>query len=209
MSYFYVLTSDDFLRWYLPIYFLAFVAICFAWRIWIVYRSTGRNPLRIGSSDTVSGFVGKALLFIAAILVLPIGAFAFFPEQFYRFVPFGFFGDVGSRLFGLLLTLSSLIATAVAQAQMGDSWRIGIDEDNRTALVARGLYRYTRNPIYLGVLAIFIGIFILLPTGATLLALFGAFLLIPIQVRIEEDFLRAKHSTLYMEYCKKSPRWLF
>ena len=43
----------------------------------------------------------------------------------------------------------SLVIMLVAQAQMGLSWRIGIDEKNRTGLVTQGLFALSRNPIFL------------------------------------------------------------
>ena len=50
---------------------------------------------------------------------------------------------LGWVLMGLSLTLM-----LVAQAQMGLSWRIGIDEKNRTGLVTNGLFSLSRNPIF-------------------------------------------------------------
>ena len=50
---------------------------------------------------------------------------------------------------GWLTYALALLLVAVAQATMGPSWRIGIDE-RRTELVARGVYRAVRHPIYAG-----------------------------------------------------------
>jgi protein-S-isoprenylcysteine O-methyltransferase Ste14 len=34
--------------------------------------------------------------------------------------------------------------------QMGDSWRIGIDQEQKTSLVRHGVFKLSRNPIFLG-----------------------------------------------------------
>src|SRR5262249_31050694 len=52
---------------------------------------------------------------------------------------------------GAALAAAGIGVTALAQAQMGLAWRIGID-DRPTALVTAGLYRLVRNPIYAGML---------------------------------------------------------
>lgn len=76
-------------------------------------------------------------------------------------------------------------------------------------LVVRGLYRYTRNPIYTGVLTVILG-------WATL---FGAFELVPYAVGVgaffqmlvvvfEEPQLRAEFGSEYEQYCAHVGRWL-
>lgn len=52
----------------------------------------------------------------------------------------------------------------VAQAQMGNSWRIGVDP-KLTELVQRGLFRFSRNPIFLSLRITLLGLF-LVTTGA-------------------------------------------
>jgi protein-S-isoprenylcysteine O-methyltransferase Ste14 len=53
----------------------------------------------------------------------------------------------------------------IAQYQMSNSWRIGIDEKNKTELVTKGIF-YSRNPIFLGMIISILGIFLILPTCA-------------------------------------------
>ena len=76
-------------------------------------------------------------------------------------------------------------------------------------LVARGLYRRVRNPMYLGVLLVLAGEALLL-ASATLLwytaavcACFNLFVLL-----YEEPALRRKFGAAYEGYCAAVPRWL-
>lgn len=76
-------------------------------------------------------------------------------------------------------------------------------------LVVTGFYRYVRNPIYVGVLAIFLGHFLWFGYWAlliyTVLAFIGVHVFI---VLYEEPTLRRKFGASYEEYLKKVPRWM-
>jgi protein-S-isoprenylcysteine O-methyltransferase Ste14 len=81
--------------------------------------------------------------------------------------------------------------------------------DAPKALVARGLYRYTRNPMYVGVASILVGeaVFFqslrLLAYALIVGLLFHAFILL-----YEEPTLRRKFGPSYEEYLKAVPRWI-
>lgn len=90
---------------------------------------------------------------------------------------------------------------------MGTSWRVP-GAQHETALVTSGIYRYSRNPIYLGMRGTALGFFLMLPNALT----FGTWLLgeslLHIQVRLEEEHLGATHGEAYAEYCRRVRRWL-
>jgi protein-S-isoprenylcysteine O-methyltransferase Ste14 len=98
-----------------------------------------------------------------------------------------------SRLTGIVLLLSSLVWTVIAQAQMGESWRIGIDQSHRTNLVQSGVFSLSQNPIFLGMMLTLFGLFLVIPNALTLLTLGLGVVLIQIQVRLEEEFLARLH----------------
>ena len=76
-------------------------------------------------------------------------------------------------------------------------------------LVVTGPYRYVRNPIYVGVLAIFLGHFLWFGAWALLMYAVLAFLGIHFFVVLyEEPNLKGKFGAAYEEYLKKVPRWL-
>lgn len=78
-----------------------------------------------------------------------------------------------------------------------------------TALVVDGPYRFTRNPIYLGMAALYISL-------AVLLGLMWALLLLPIVIGAvdrlviarEEPYLERKFGTDYLEYKRRVRRWI-
>lgn len=91
---------------------------------------------------------------------------------------------------------------------MGNSWRIGIDEENRPALVSTGVFSLSRNPIFLGMIGTLLGIFLIAPNAFTLLICFLGFVLIQIQVRLEEEFLEKTHGADYDKFRRVVRRWL-
>jgi protein-S-isoprenylcysteine O-methyltransferase Ste14 len=112
------------------------------------------------------------------------------------------------RLTGMVLLLSSLVWTVIAQAQMGESWRIGIDQSHRTNLVQSGVFSLSRNPIFLGMLLTLFGLFLVIPNALTLLTLGLGVVLIQIQVRLEEEFLARTHGEEYILYRRRVRRWI-
>ncbi len=76
-------------------------------------------------------------------------------------------------------------------------------------LVTTGLYRYVRNPIYLGVLTIIIGHFLWFKTIWMLAYLVVAFLVLHLFVTLyEEPTLKGKFGAAYENYCRSVPRWI-
>ena len=109
---------------------------------------------------------------------------------------------------GVFLLIASLIWIVLAQAQMGESWRIGIDTDHKTKLVHTGVYRISRNPIFLGMMVTQLGLFLAIPNALTLLILVLLVVLINIQVRLEEEYLKTSHGEDYVRYQRTVGRWI-
>ena len=75
-------------------------------------------------------------------------------------------------------------------------------------LVVRGFYKYTRNPMYLGVLGVLISEAILFRSIDILIYLFIYGILFHLLVILyEEPKLRAQFGESYKEYCQAVPRW--
>ena len=199
---------EGFLRWYLPFYFAIYLGVCFIWRSYLVWKRTGKNPMVLGSSDSVFDYVGRWFKFAIVLIAIVVGAFVISKEAYAWLVPITYLEQEALVLIGIGLTIISLVWIAVAQAQMGASWRIGIDHKNKTGLVSVGLFRRSRNPIFLGMIWTIMGFFLILPNAVSLLALVLGYVLIQIQVRLEEEFLERAHGSAYLEYRRMVRRWL-
>lgn len=76
-------------------------------------------------------------------------------------------------------------------------------------LVARGLYRHVRNPMYVGVAAIILGESLLFGSRALLWYALAVVSMFHLWVLIyEEPTLRGKFGESYARYCRAVPRWL-
>ncbi|WP_426415000.1 methyltransferase family protein [Aestuariirhabdus sp. LZHN29] len=78
-----------------------------------------------------------------------------------------------------------------------------------SALVVEGLYRFTRNPMYLGMLLLLIGWGLVLGSAvALLLPPLFALWLTRVQIVPEERVLGEKFGAPYREYLKRVRRWI-
>lgn len=69
----------------------------------------------------------------------------------------GLYESHGISLFGLAITLIGVSFFVLAMMFMKTSWRVGIDKSAKTTLVTSGIYRYSRNPAFVGMDLMFIG----------------------------------------------------
>ena len=91
---------------------------------------------------------------------------------------------------------------------MGASWRIGIDAAAQPPLVRSGLFALSRNPIFLGMRLALLGLFLALPTGATLAILLLGEVLMQVQVRLEEAHLSEALGRNMKPIADSTRRWL-
>jgi protein-S-isoprenylcysteine O-methyltransferase Ste14 len=199
---------NEALRIILPSYLLVFFGIAFVWRSVLVWKRTGINPYVVGKSDKAIDFIENIYPIPVLLLLTTTVAFAIFPNIYQYATPIVWLENSILKVAGLCLMGFALIWTATAQMQMGKSWRIGIDTKNKTELVEKGLFKVSRNPIFFGMRTALAGFFLTLPNALTLLAIVLADVLMQIQVRLEEEFLRKSHGESYEQYCRNVHRWI-
>lgn len=84
-----------------------------------------------------------------------------------------------------------------------------LSPDKATALVTSGIYRYTRNPMYLGMTLVLLGVAVWLWwLPATLAAAAFVAYITRFQIRPEERVLAAKFGPMYERYRQTVRRWL-
>jgi protein-S-isoprenylcysteine O-methyltransferase Ste14 len=78
-----------------------------------------------------------------------------------------------------------------------------------TALVTAGVYRFSRNPIYLSVVLIYVGLALLFAWGWALLLLVPVLVILQLAViRREEAYLERRFGDHYRQYRARVRRWL-
>jgi protein-S-isoprenylcysteine O-methyltransferase Ste14 len=110
---------------------------------------------------------------------------------------------------GIALFALGLIATVASQQWMGRSWRVGVDEGERTELVTGGPFAFTRNPIYAAVSMVFAGLALVVPSVASLASLGLLVASLEAQTRlVEEPYLVRTHGQAYLRYARRVGRFL-
>ena len=85
---------------------------------------------------------------------------------------------------------------------------LGIDVEHRTELVRSGVFKISRNPIFVGMIVTLLGLFLISPNVVTLTTLLLGVILMGIQVRLEEEYLTRLHGDKYIEYRRNVRRWI-
>jgi protein-S-isoprenylcysteine O-methyltransferase Ste14 len=158
--------------------------------------------------DSAYGLIGFYFKGTLIGLLLYVFMFAWLPSLKAYFLPILLPLPEVWQWLGLLLLLVALIWTIVAQGNMKDSWRIGIDSEMKTALITGGLFSFCRNPIFLGMLLALAGLFMVTPNALTLIFWIVGYILIQVQIRLEEEYLQRQHGEAYAIFCRKVPRRL-
>ncbi len=190
----------------LLVYFILFLGVAFVWKTIITARKIKKSPLVLPKDDSAYGLIGFYFKLILIALFLYVSVYAIFPKLYFSFLPFNVLHNRWVIYAGLCLLLISFIWTVAAQQQMQDSWRIGIDHETPTVLVTDGLFAISRNPVFLGMITSLLGLFLVTPNAITLLFLVVGYVLIQVQIRLEEEFLQKQHGTTYIEYRQKTKR---
>jgi protein-S-isoprenylcysteine O-methyltransferase Ste14 len=105
---------------------------------------------------------------------------------------------------GLAIDLVSIVAFRKARTTVTP-----LAPEKASSLVTGGLYRFTRNPMYLGMLLILMGIAVLLgsPINVAILGVFIAYIT-AFQIKPEETLLEQNFGEVYRQYKQSVRRWL-
>lgn len=183
-------------------FLVVYIGLAFGWRSWLQHRRTGSTGFRgvsgrpfslawWGGLLLVVGFAGT----IAAPLVglAGVSSWSVHPIQ------------SGAGAVALLL---GLVGTVAGQLTMGDSWRIGVDASERTALVTGGVFAHVRNPIFTSMLLVAAGVALVLPGWLSIAGFAVALLGLELQVRfVEEPWLLRSHGD-YAAYAARVGRFV-
>ena len=108
---------------------------------------------------------------------------------------------------GALLCLAGVAGYGLCMASLKDSFRIGIDENTPGRLITGGIFRYSRNPLYLSLLTMYLGLLLVFANAAMAVNLGISVFLILMQTSREEKFLLQRHGEEYAAYCRKTRRF--
>lgn len=159
-----------------------------------IRRKTGDRPWAFASAKGVQRIAGSSFAFSVAAL---IAAAVLAPVS-----------DTGWTITAAIIAIVGAAIVMVAQAQMGRAWRVGVREGDAPLFISHGLFRYSRNPIFVGMMLV--GLSAAMVSG-TWWSWSGVAVFIAscaVQVRIEEAHLEASFGQSYREFRSSVPRWV-
>ena len=106
----------------------------------------------------------------------------------------------------ILLFLGNLIFI-VAMLTMRNNWRAGFTHDQNTNLVTNGIYKYSRNPAFVGFDLLYAGCVVAFPNILNALFTLACIILFHFQILEEEKFLIKTFGDVYKEYASKTLRY--
>ena len=199
---------EVFFHSFVPVGFgMAFIAVTLL-RSVISASQIGKSPFVIDRRDPVLGFVGGVFVLVVLIQLAYFGAIAMAPglETMMGRVPRG--NESGWRFASVVIMTSSLVWLSIAQFCMGRSWRVGICQAEILDLRTNGPFAVSRNPIFVGMLGLSVGLVLWSPAVVPFVALTATYLALEIQVRVEEVYLERTIGEPYVRYRMRTPRWL-
>lgn len=159
-----------------------------------IRRATGDRPWAFASARGVQRIAGAGFaLSVAVLLVAAALARA---------------GDPYSTIFAALVAVIGAATVIVAQMQMGRAWRIGVRAGDAPLFVSHGLFRFSRNPIFVGMMLLGLSAAMVSAAWWSWPALATFIASCAVQVRIEEAHLEASFGEAYRNFRASVPRWI-
>ena len=113
---------------------------------------------------------------------------------------------VAAMITGLVLVVAGYAGTLWCYAIMGSAWRIGVNEQEKNALVTSGPFARVRHPIYALQVLMLAGAVLLLPTICSLVVLASHLLCVWLKAADEEAYLIATHGESYRAHIARTGR---
>jgi protein-S-isoprenylcysteine O-methyltransferase Ste14 len=185
--------------------FVVYLLLGFVVRTWLQWRRTGDGGFRgisgrPGSPEWLAG-VAFVVALVAGILG-PVTALA-------GMSPLPVLDAVGVRWAGAVLAVAGIVGTLAVQLHMGSSWRIGVDDTERTNLVTDGTFALVRNPIFTVMAATGAGLALMTPNMVALAGFAVLLVALQLQVRVvEEPYLLRTHGATYATYAARTGRFV-
>lgn len=113
------------------------------------------------------------------------------------------------RYVGIITGFTGVVFFVLSVTEMKDSWRAGVNKNEKTDLVTSGIYQISRNPAFVGFDLTYLGIvMIFFNTALFCLSVLAMFIFHLQIVNVEEPFLLEVFGNDYINYCKKVNRYI-
>lgn len=182
---------------------LSFIII-FSLTICLTYKRLGKIPPHKHDFRTFS------LASLSIIWIIVTSLIVLNPALSIYIIIFEFMLNPLIVFFGVLFSILAIILMFLGFLAMGDSFRMGIPdtiEGQSPKLVTSGIFRYIRNPGFLGLDFAVCGTFLLAPSMVTLILMLLTWIIFHLQIIDEEKYLLKVHGEEYILYKKSTGRY--
>ena len=167
-----------------------------------ILRKHGIRVMVFGQNDKT------VYLFIFSIGIIAYVASAnTFGLPIWRTVARPFWTSQAPGWVGLFLCVVSIIGFLLTLASFGNSFRVGIDGNKPGELKTSGMFAISRNPVYMCLMILFVGLFLIHNNIAITAAILLFMSVLHRQIQKEEQFLAEHYGVEFEEYCKKTRRY--
>lgn len=112
------------------------------------------------------------------------------------------------NLAALLLFFPGIVIAAIAMKKLGDDLVFGLPEESIKSLKTDGIFRFSRNPLYLGFILVILSSCLITPNPVNVAAAIIAIIIHHLIILREEDYLITKLGNEYHDYMKATGRYL-
>lgn len=183
----------------LAIFFMAiFYGIYFAKMYWQKKHGIRTNQMAKGKTKD-SGYYTELLLVIATYVIPIIEVLSIVSVS----------SNLIHKILGLYPVIVGDVIFAWAVISMGDSWRAGVasEDEKGRRLVTKGIYKYSRNPAFLGFDLVYLGILIMFFNPILLFFTLFSMVIMHLQILNEEKYLEGIYGEEYAEYRLHTSRY--
>lgn len=166
----------------------------------IIQKKKGITTHQIGKRKEKRLHTVEALMSVATFSVVIIQLLSIFFD--WNIMP------SGARFTGFCIAGIGDIFFLISVTYMKDSWRAGIPEKDKTKLVTDGIYKFSRNPAFVGFDFMYIGILLMFFNIGTLLFSLFSIVMLHLQILQEEKYMAKTFGEEYLEYKKKVFRYI-
>lgn len=200
------MSAELFVRWFLAAYFTG-VAGYYTVAIIRMKRRLGVSPVTKGPRGSLHRWLHQTFVVFRVLIWCVCVARVAWHGLDRWLVPIDPLWQAPVMLSGAALLVLAFVAILAIHAAIGPQWRSGIEQDGPLVLITSGPYRLVRNPVFTGIHAAQLGLFLALPTLFTLICLAVGVTCVQMETRLEEAHLRVRFGDAYAAYAARTGRW--
>ena len=193
---------------YMLIFLATYLGVTLGLRSIILYKQTKINTGKVFMEETGKNKSGKIIQLALLLMIIIAVNFLWITSSYKFLLPISYLEIGLLQTIGFSISMIGQLMGFIAQLQMKNSWRLGVDKNAEIELVTTGFFTISRNPIYLFLGVSFLGFFFIAPNILSMICFSLMIYGINEKIKDEEEFLRDKFGDEFIKYQNKVRRWI-